>query len=251
MKPPIRKGSTRYWPLRQHPVHRSKLRRKPLQKILQRRNILIRSRVGMQANRPNSRFLLHRSPKLLRNPNQPVIPKRPLRKPIRDKSNSRFAQNPQRHKIETMPRSHKNSWPQSPRPHHLQTSRNPLSLQCERSSSKLCHAMPRNQTASSRRTKMPVAMQANCGSGSLQRPHLIPKPRIRQIPLKLQIAIIRNNRQNRPHAIPLNQPPKPLPPPPVHRRAKIVKPQQILRLRKTTLHAAGPSEAEAAAGKSR
>jgi len=235
MKQPIPHRSLANRPLRQHPFHRSKPRSKPPYKSLQRRILRLRSQVRVNTDRPQSRPLLHRPPKLLRNPNHPALPVRPPRKPIRNRANPLIPQRPERRPIRPMPRRNPDRRTQPLRPQPRQSRRNPLPLHYPRHPRKLRPLMQRDQPTPPRLASVPVAMQPNRRPSRLHRPHLLPEPGKRRIPDQFRIAILRHHRQNRLDPKSRHKLRKPHPPRPIHRRAQIVKPQQILRRHATTL----------------
>ena len=217
--------------------HRHKLPRKSLQKAFQPKNILTRSSIRMHADRPHPILLLNRPPKLLWNPRHPEMPKRLLRKPIRNHPNPLVPQHLQRHRIETMPRRYPDHRIKPMPAQDLQPRPNPTPLLLTRHTSKLRSTMQRHQAPRLRITHMPITMQPDRRPTRFQSPHLLPETLIRRVDHQLRIAIVRRHPQNRLDLKPLDQRRKPTPPFPIHRRAKIVKPQQIL-----SLHAAtGPS----------
>jgi len=184
----------------------------------------------MKANRPKAAPLLHRPPKLLRNPRQPTSPKWPHGKTIGNQHNAFPVENAQSHRVKPMPRRDPNSRCQPMFAKNRQPPRNPITLPVVRYPRKLGAAMQRHQASPFAIAQVLKTMQSNRRPPRLQSEHLIPELRIRRINLKLRIAIVRHHRQNRLDPESLDQRRKPTPARAIHPRAKIVKAQQVLCL---------------------
>ena len=162
-------------PLRQHSFHARKLPRKPLQKCLQSSYGIVTRSLRMQAYRPKAIPLLHRSPKLQRNPDFAPIPIWPTGKSIRDHGDPFLPQHLDRVPVESMPRRSPNPRLKPMPAQDSHSSPHPLPLRLQRCPGKLRQPMQRHQPSAFRHAQMLISMQRNRRSCRLQVARFIPK----------------------------------------------------------------------------
>ena len=132
-------------------------------------------RIGVNADRPKSRWFLNRLPKLLRNPENAVTSEGPDGKAIREHAETFLGQGTESAAVETVAGSHKQARIKAVATKDFESAMNPRALLRFVDAGKLGFVMKMNQRVAPAVAEVLVAMQGDGSPGVLARAHSIPK----------------------------------------------------------------------------